>query len=142
MKKVIVLVVIVAIGFFGYDFFSRLPEADEMGNFTIILVDENGDIVHNEVHEFYQETGLFDVLDQQYRVGCANLSYQIDETCETVFPNGHVLLKIDDIETDWYGSYIQIYVNDLPSEYGIDQIMVNNGDVYKFVYVDLGGGSE
>jgi len=142
MKKGIVLVIVIAISFFGYIFFSRLPEGDELGTIKIVIVDEEGNQIYQGVHEFDDESSLFDLLFDEFEVGCANYSYTVDETCSTVFPQGHVLLKVEEIETDWYGSYIQIFVNDVPSEYGVDHIMLKDGDVYRFAYVDLGGGSE
>ena len=47
-------------------------------------------------------------------------------------------MKIDTVETDWTNNYIGIYENGDYSTYGIDLITLNDGDIFRFVFLEVG----
>ena len=49
-----------------------------------------------------------------------------------------VILQIEDIETDWNNTFIAIYENDSRSNFGIDSIVLNDGDYFRFEYSEVG----
>ena len=139
MKKIISVIVVLAISFFSYSYFSQPTTGDDEGGINIILIDESGDIVSEENYEFVEEKSLYELMDENYELTCASNTYKPDETCSFVALNNHILLGIDEVQTDWYGSYIQIIVNDVPSVVGVDSIMLEDETTYTFKYVDLDG---
>ena len=82
---------------------------------------------------------MYDLLNENYELGCANSSYQLSTECPSGIFSSRILLKIDDLETDWRNSYIAIYENDEYSVLGIDYIYLNDGDVFVFEYILVGG---
>ncbi|KFZ27016.1 MAG: hypothetical protein KQ78_00782 [Candidatus Izimaplasma bacterium HR2] len=139
MKKVIISVaalVFLASSFLALSYFNK---SDVEGTITITVIDEIGDIVSSKEFDFTSEDTLFDLLDQNFEVGCANSSYQLSSECEKILFTSRVLMKIDDVETDWINSYIAIYKNNEYSLLGIDNIVLNDGDVFVFEYKTVGG---
>lgn len=142
MKKIAILLVVFGLAFVGYKYFSSPIKGDHTGGVNVILIDESGVTVSNDNFDFDTEITLFDFVDNHYNLSCADTSYKPDDTCSFTMLNSHILLSIGEIETSWTGSYIQILVDDIPSEYGIDRIMLKDNTSYTFKYVDLGGASE
>ena len=139
MKKLILIVFVLILGIYGYLYFSAPINGDTQGGITVVLIDDSGAKIDTQIFEFSEETSLYDLMNENYDLGCANLSYNLDEECGTIILNSHVILKIDNVVTDWNSSYIQIFVNDVPSEFGIDDIMLKDETIYTFKYSDLGG---
>lgn len=142
MKKVIIILAVLLAGFLGYEYFSQTTSGDTEGGITVQVIDESGEIVSERNFVFEEEQSLFELMNENYDLGCADSSYKLDEECEFIQLNSHMILKIDTVETDWYGSYLQILVNDVPSVYGADGVMLEDNTTYTFKYVDLGGGTE
>ena len=141
MKKLVVSTAVLILAVAGFFMLKEEANAESVGQATIVLIDESGtEIVHDEI-EFSEGQTLFELLDDNYTVGCANNSYHLSDVCEKTTFGGHVILQLDSIETDWYGSYISIYINDIYSTKGIDLITLTDGEEYKFVYTSLGGVS-
>lgn len=141
MKKVILSVaslVLLAGSFLALSYFEK---SDIEGSVTITLVDEIGDIVSNSEYDFTSEDSLFDLLNDNFELGCADSSFHLSSECDDVnlFFSSRVLMKIDSIETDWMNTYISIYENDEYSLLGIDNITLNDGDVFVFEYKKVGG---
>ena len=139
MKKVIISVaalVFLAGSFLTISYFNK---SDIEGTITITVVDEIGDTVSSKEFDFTSEDTLFDLLDQNFEVGCANSSYQLSSECEKILFTSRVLMKIDDVETDWINNYIAIYENNEYSLLGIDSIVLNDGDIFVFEYKTVGG---
>ena len=137
MKKLVItisILVVAALSFFLSDYFRK---NDETGMITIIVVDEIGDIVHNEKYSFTEQDTLLGIMEEDFIVLCANNQYQAD-SCDTEAFIGHIILTIDDIETDWMNTYFAIYINDEYSNYGIDDIPLVDGNVYRFEFTEVG----
>lgn len=142
MKKLVVSTVILILAVVSFFMLKEEAKAESFGQATIIIIDESGlEIIHDEI-KFVEGQTLFEVLEENYTVACANDSYRISDVCEKTTFGGHVILQLDTIETDWYNSYISIYVNDTYSTSGVDLISLTDGEVYKFVYTSLGGASD
>lgn len=141
MKKLLItiFIIIAAIGSFFY--FSQEKKRDNIGEITIIVIDDTGDTLSSKTVTFGENESLFDILNKNYSLGCANASYQLSTTCDTVLFGSRVILQIEDMTTDWQTSYIGVYENDEYSRTGIDSIILDNGDVFRFEYTSLGGGS-
>lgn len=139
MKKLILSIaalLILAGSFFAFSYFK---DQDVEGTITIILIDEIGDTISSEEYDFTSDDTLFDLLDENYEVGCADLSYQLSSECSQNILTSRVILKIDEIETDWMNTYIAIYENDEYSLNGIDNMTLNDGDIFVFEYKVYGG---
>ena len=139
MKKVLISIATLIFLFtsiYALDFFND-NGAD--GTLTIQLIDEIGDTVFIEEYDFINEDTLFSILSEEHFVGCADSSFNVTSNCESNMFTSRVILKIDDIETDWTNSYFAIYVNDTYSLAGIDSVNLNNDDVISFEYKLVGG---
>lgn len=137
MKKIAVSfgVVICAVVLF---FVLSTLQNDSDGEIQIILLDEQRNVIFDDTLEFEEEDTLLGLLQDNYTVYCGNHQYQPDEACETNFMNGRVLLGIESVQTDWFSSYIGIYINGEYSNKGIDAIPLNDGDVIQFEYTVVG----
>lgn len=141
MKKIIIVVFVILAGYLSVSYFSTPSSGDSEGGITIILIDKEQNIISEETYLFESEITLFEFMQTRYDLGCANNSYRLDETCSFTMLDNHIILGIDDVVTDWTSSYIQIYIDDAPSEYGVDLIALKNNTTYTFKYVDLGGSN-
>lgn len=141
MKKILIVLVTIVAGYFAAIYFLEPVEGDIEGGVTIILIDEDGEVISDVRYDFEEETTLFQLLDREYDLACASSSYRPDETCSFVQLNSHILLEIDELKTNWTTSYIQIIIDDTPSNYGVDRILLTDNTSYTFKYVDLGGGN-
>lgn len=133
MKKLILTIIVLsigAIGFFAYDLFTA---TEGEGRVTIVIVDENDDIIYNQVHDFTEEDTLFSLMNDTFELQCANNMYQPTDCANESF-FGTVVLVIDDMTTNWTIDYIALYINDEYSNFGIDGIQLHDGDTYRFEY--------
>ena len=139
MKKV--LISIVALGLIVSSFLalSYFDFSDIEGTITITLIDEIGDTISSKNYEFDSEDNLCDILEENYELGCTDSGYRLSTDCEPKLVGSRVLLKIGDLETDWINSYIAIYENGEYSMLGIDNISINDEDVFIFEYKLVGG---
>lgn len=139
MKKIlfsVVAILLIISSFFALSYFNF---SDVEGTVSIVLIDEIGDTISSKEFEFTSEDTLFDILDQNYEVICANSSFQRSEECEKGVLSSRVILEINELETDWRNSYISIYENGEYSVIGIDNIALNDGDEFVFEYKLVGG---
>lgn len=139
MKKVLFSAAVIAVLFGIYFMVSQPKNGDETGFIIISVIDQNGDEVINETFMFDQEQSLFDLLSKEYSIGCADISYQLDTTCDHSFMNGHILLSIESVTTNWTDSYLKIMIDDVESNYGVDGIMLEDGVTYRIIFTELGG---
>ncbi|MCK5761315.1 MAG: DUF4430 domain-containing protein [Candidatus Izimaplasma sp.] len=139
MKKLVISIIVLAIATASFVAFSQLNKNDALGEITITVVDEIGDTISNKTYGFTEDDTLFSILEDNYEVGCADSSYHLTYVCEPLLFNNRVILKIDTIETDWTNTFIAIYENDEYSNLGIDSIPLNDGDVFRFEYSNVGG---
>ena len=138
MKKLVISIVVIIIAIASFITFSQLNKNDELGEITIIVVDEIGDTIIHQEYSFTESDSLFSILDENYNVGCADSSYNITTDCSPVLFGSRAIMKIDTVETDWTSNYIGIYENGEYSTYGIDLITLNDGDIFRFVFLEVG----
>jgi hypothetical protein len=141
MKKIILIIAILVIGYFGYSYFSTPLSGDDEGGVQIVLIDEQGIKIFEDYYEFTEETSLYDLMRENYDIACADSNYHLDESCNSVAFGSHVILQIESVTTDWYTSFLEISIDDVPSQYGIDQIMITDDTTYTFRVTSLGGAS-
>lgn len=141
MKKLILSIAALLLLAGSFFAFSYLKVQDTEGTITIILIDEIGDTISSKEYDFTSDDTLFDLLDENYEIGCADSSYQLSSECSENILTSRVILKIDGIETDWLNTYIAIYENDKYSLSGIDGMTLNDGDIFVFEYKVYGGGN-
>jgi len=135
MKRIFVSLlaigVLISVGFF----FGRTFQAPEAGVITIILIDD--DVERSKATwPFEQGDTLYDILERHYTIYCADRSYQIDASCAPVMFSeitGRVLLGIDELESNWTDTFIQIQINGVPSPLGMDQLEFTDQDVISLV---------
>ena len=139
MKKVLISLVAVALLISSFLALSYFDFSDLEGTITITLIDEIGDTISSKDYEFNSGDTLFDLLDENYDLGCTDSGYRLSTDCEPKLVGSRILLKIDGLETDWNNSYIAIYENDKYSVLGIDNISINDGDIFVFEYKIVGG---
>lgn len=142
MKKVVLTIVILLIGITAFFYFSTPKETEANGLITVELVGRDGSIESVKSIDYDEGYTLFDVLDDNYELLCADAAYKPSTSCNKVTMNGRVVLGMDSVETNWTNSFIAIYVNDVYSVVGIDSIIINDNDVFRFEYTEVGGGSK
>ncbi len=139
MKKVILSIAALILLFGSFIALSYFGNSDIEGSVKIILIDEIGDKISSKEFSFTSEDTLFDLLGKNYEIGCADSSYQLSTDCNEGLFTSRILMKINNIETDWTNTYIAIYENDEYSVLGIDNMTLNDGDVFVFEYKIVGG---
>jgi hypothetical protein len=139
VKKVLISIAALGLIIGSFLALSYFDFSDTEGTITITLIDEIGDIISNKDFDFNSEDTLFDLLNKNYELGCTDSGYRLSTLCEPKLVGSRVLLKIDDLETDWINSYIAIYENGEYSVLGIDYISINDGDTFIFEYKLVGG---
>lgn len=141
MKKLIITLAVVGIAAISFFISDYLRQGDDQGTITIVLVDQIGDTISSQTHDFDEDDTLFDILSEHYDIQCADMQYR-PTTCQDSVLMEHVILTIDDIETDWFNTYIAIYVNDQYSSYGISDIPLEDDAVYRFQHDTVEGAFE
>ena len=148
MNKLVITVIVIVFATASFVIFSQANKSDKLGEITIILIDEIGDTTSNIKYDFTEEDTLFSILDENFNLMCANNSYKIDDNCDPVLFGSRVIMKIDTIETDFSHNFIRIYINDVPSQTGIDFIPLKDGYLYRFNFTvyksnftEIGDGS-
>jgi hypothetical protein len=110
MKKVLFSIGVIVLALATF-FVLQSARDSEAGQVTILLHD--GDqIIREDTFAFLAEETLFDVLNKEYDLVCANLNYQPSETCSNLVFGSPVILGIEGIMTDWTNQYFAIYLNE------------------------------
>lgn len=131
MKKLVVTLAmmgVLAVSLFLYD---RSLNTSLEGTVTIVLSDNGSTLSENE-HAFTEDDSLFTLLDEHYTILCADRNYRPDASCEprmTGSIEGRILLEIEALKSDWFNTFIEISINDVPASYGIDQLPFDDGDI-------------
>jgi len=138
MKKLVISIIVIAVFSASFFIFSNTNNNDIEGEISILIIDEFGDTISELTHDFTEDDTVFSILNSNYTVGCADSHYNISTDCEAPLLGSRIILKIDSLETNWSMNYIGIYENDIYSSIGIDSLSLNDGDVYKFKYHNVG----
>ncbi len=138
MKKLIVSIIALAVITTGFFMLKQESEAESFGTITVELVDDKNQLTTKEI-SFDEGETLLDLLQSNYQVGCADDTYKISDVCEKTTFGGHVILQIENVVTDWNNSYVAIYINNVYSTSGIDQVELVDGNVYRFEHTVYGG---
>lgn len=138
MKKILISLVALVLLVGSFLALSYFNFSDTEGSISIILIDEIGDTISSKEYEFKKEDTLFKILDENYDLACANSNYRSTDICEKGLFTSRIILKIDGLETDWRNTYIAIYENNEYSTLGIDNISLNDGDIFVFEYKIVG----
>ncbi len=142
--KITLTVFVVAILVLVIQYFSQTGKAESDGTIIFVLIDESGEEIIRQSVDYtrLKEDGdpntLFDILNSEFNVVCAGAMYQKDETCSHSFTNGHVILSVETVETDFFNSYIEIYHNGVYSNKGISLIEFKDKDVIELRYKQVG----
>jgi hypothetical protein len=123
-------------------YFSFLTPSDndsDSGYVSIVLMDESNTIIIDDVHYFEGTVTLYELLQSEYDIACASPNYAIDYDCGFTMLNSHIILGIEEIETDWINTYLKIYINDEESNFGVDLIYLNDESEYVFIVTQVGG---
>ena len=86
MKKILISCVALALIIGSFLALSFFDFSDIDGTISIILKDEIGDTISSKEYEFTNEDTLFNILEENYEVGCANSSFQLSDVCEKPIP--------------------------------------------------------
>lgn len=106
--------------------FSNKNEATkEEGTFQFTLVDKNNITIYDDTIIFKEGDTLLGLLDEKYGVRYDNGQF------------GAVVLDIGSVKTDFYTTYLAIYVDDEYSSMGISNIKLVAGMRVKIVEVIL-----
>ena len=122
MRKIIMIIIVLGLSFIGYTYASTPLSGDDQGGIKIEVVNDLGEVVVRDSYDFIEETSLYDILHDNYTVGCASSSYDLDYSCNYESFNSHIVLAIDDVETDWYNSFLEITINGEKSVYGVHYV--------------------
>ena len=139
MKKALLSIAALALIILSFFALSYFDFSDIEGTISITIIDEIGDTISNKEYDFSKDDTLFSLLDENYDVGCANSSFQLSDVCEKGMFSSRIILEIDTLKTDWRNSYISIYENGEYSVHGIDDISLNDGDIFEFEFKLVGG---
>ena len=138
MKKIMITIGIIALAALGLYVSSIQNSNDVAGEITIVVVNQIDEIIIEDTLAFEESDTLYSVMDENYQLLCANASYQISDDCENRLFNSKVIMQIESVVTDWNNNFIAIYVNDVYSNNGIDNIPLNDGDIIRFEYTLVG----
>ena len=120
--KIAVAILVIAIAgtsIYLYRKNNQPPIADFSGAVTVEMVDIAGNVTSQQL-TFETGDTLLSLLAKHYEV-----NYRDDQF-------GAVLLGIDHIQPDFITSYIAIYVNNEYYNYGISNIVLEQGTIYSF----------
>lgn len=137
MKKIVTSIFVLAISLGLFSYVTRLESNDLVGEITIELVSEDGSVVV-DLYGFDIDDSLFEILQENYLVFCADSSYNKTDSCDSLVYGSRVILQIEDIETDWNHTFIAIYENGTKSNFGIDSLVLNDGDYFRFEHTEVG----
>lgn len=137
MKKV-VLTVSILLSLVGLFFIFQNNGSSNAGEIVVLV--KNGDTIMSEETIFFEEGDtLFDVMEDNYELVCADMSYNPTNECKDLLFGSPVILGIDGLETNWSDNYFAISVNEEYSTLGVDLIVLEDGDIVEFAARNVGG---
>ncbi len=123
---------------------SPFEQQHTLGEITIIVIDEFGDVVIDETLSFNDEDTLLSLLDEHYTIVYTSTAFSMG--------TGRILLEIGPVSTDFEKDFIEIRItgylpksngnrvimHDDLSPVGIDLIPLVDGNTYQFRYKKIG----
>ncbi len=106
-------------------FTNKNEIAKEEGTFQFTLIDKNNITIYDDTIVFKEGDSLLGLLDEKYGVRYENGQF------------GAVVFDIGSVKTDFYTTYLAIYVDDEYSSMGISNIKLVTGMRVKIVEVIL-----
>lgn len=135
--KILLTLIAVVFGYLTFTFLLPNQEANADGFIVFVLVDENGETVVHEEIEYFTGDSIFDILDRNYQVVCADNFYEPDETCSYDSAYGKAILEIQEVKTDWNNNFLALYINDEYATYGVSKLPYKDGDIISFKWTSL-----
>jgi hypothetical protein len=133
LKIIISIALLICLGFVLYQVADHSPEyvttGEARGEIEFKLYDESQSLVIDDELLFYDDDTLYTILLRHYDLTCADSQYQPDDSCSFKFIHGYALLGIDDVLTNWYTSFLSIYVNGEVAIKGVSLIEPRDGDL-------------
>lgn len=121
----------VVLGCAGLVFWLWPNPSSQEGHVTIQIMDR-GVLIREVEAELFEDDVLFTVLERHFNLVCATPGYGSDLSCQPRLimgrTGGRVLLGIDGLETDWFSYFLQIRLNGMPAQYGVDTLVLEDGD--------------
>lgn len=118
-------------------------KGSEAGYFSLIILNEDESIVYDETLLFSDGESLYDAMERNFKLICANKNYEKDETCSYTFPfaQSKVILGIEVnnivLETDFKTTFLEIQIyengNYRPSAKGFNNYKLTDGDKIRIV---------
>lgn len=102
-----------------YIYINQPAKTTNSGEVTIIVESDSTNI--NRKIKFEKGSNLYKILEDNFKI---------------VVDDG-VLLEIEDVKTDFVNDYLAIYVNDEYAQFGIMKLIPEDGDIIKFVVLDI-----
>lgn len=137
MKKLVVTLFILGLALVSY-FVLQINQDTEAGQVRI-LVQDGDEVVLDDTLSFEADESLYDLMNREYDLVCANASYQASDECKDLLFGSPVILGIEDVMTDWNNRYFAIYINDEYSTLGVNNLILEDGDVVRFEVSTVGG---
>lgn len=117
--------------------YSNEEKVESDGSITFILIDENGQESIKANIDFFIGDTLFDVLNREFAIVCADEFYERDETCSHESIYGKAVLEIESVITDWNNNFLGLYKNDEYASYGVSKLSFTSGDIITFKWTPL-----
>jgi hypothetical protein len=137
MKKLVVTVIVISLAGIVFFISSQISRSNQDGTLTVVVVDEGGETIIDDILSFNEGESMVEILDSEYFIQCGDGTYQPTD-CSNMPSFGRTLLIFEDVETDWWNTFIAIYVNDQYSSSGIDDIEPKEGAIYRFEFTEVG----
>ena len=146
--KIILTLAVLLFGFLVIEFVFDRDLIHEAGEIELIIMDEHEKTVFQDILPYEENQSFFDILNERFKLTCANQFYQPDDTCSFKFnvmgQENHVILgiKSDDFEviTDWDNTFlnIEIYIDEtyIDANQGFDMVQLDELDKIRIVLDD------
>jgi len=141
LKILLSLILLVGLGLTYYAVSDQTPKTvnteEGIGEIQFQLYNEFDEIQVDDELVLYEDDTLFTILNRHYDLVCANQHYQPDDSCSYQFLYGYIVLGIENVETNWYGDFLSIYVNGKVAVKGVSGIYPKDGDVIEIKVISV-----
>lgn len=123
LKKILLTIISIIVIGVSYYLITKPKQVDTSGEVTIIVIDETGTKVINEVIPFDEGQTMMDLISEKYDIEVSN----------------GFLIRFEDVYApNRFEAYIQIFINEVSAQKGLIQLEFKDGDVISFVYTNIG----